>query len=204
MAEPRDPDLVDIIARLRADVDEITKNVIARTGRVPHLAADPATLVDGKVWARSDDLGYRYRANGTTVAVPRGLLAAHSLTTVFNTAATHTTLQDEGLTVTVSEVAGRKLKFTLQVNPYVPGGANGVNFRLLRDGVSMRDWFVPTEALSTGTVHSITFTHQETVAVTHVGSVFKIQLAAFSTNTQVASSAAATFPRVLLVEDVGA
>lgn len=199
----RDPDLVQVIDDLQRRLAALEANVVSRWGRVPHVAADPATPADGQVWIRSDDKGSRYRTNGTTVPLARGVLGVHTLTSVFSTAATHTTYQDEGLTVTTDDLVGRRFKFTLAVNVYVPGGANGVTYRLLRDGVSMREWYIPTEALSTGTVHSMTLTHVETVAVTHAGTVFKVQIAAFATNTQVASSASAAFQRQLTIEDIG-
>lgn len=69
MADPRDPDLIQIISKLQGDLDELTKNVISRAGRVPHVAADPASPPDGSDWIRSDTGEWRYRANGVTVAL---------------------------------------------------------------------------------------------------------------------------------------
>lgn len=78
MADPRDPDLIQIINKLQGDLDELTKNVIARNGRIPHIATDPASPPDGSAWIRSDDRGLRYRANGTTIALPRGYIASQT------------------------------------------------------------------------------------------------------------------------------
>lgn len=132
-----------------------------------------------------------------------GAIGLNTQTTNFTTSATHTTMQDEGLTVTASETSGRTWKWTLTMSLYVPGGANGILVDLLRDGVLMHEWSLPTEALSTTIGHGVTFTHIETVATTHASSVFKVQIAAFSTNTQVGSAASATKPRQLLIEDLG-
>lgn len=66
MPEPRDPDLVQIIGRLDRDLGELQRQVDARWGRVPHVAADPATPPDGGEWIRSDTGNLHWRANGVT------------------------------------------------------------------------------------------------------------------------------------------
>lgn len=136
----------------------------------------------------------RYRA---------GSLAAHSLATVFNTAAVHTTMQDEGLTVTVADVAGRRYKWTLALNLYIPGGANGVLVQLLRSAAILRVWSLPVEALSTTASHAVTLTHTELIAASVGSSPYKVQIAASTNNTQVTSHGAATVLRQLIVEDIG-
>lgn len=70
MADPRDPDLIQVISKLQSDLDELTKNVIARSGRVPNVAVDPTAPPDGSVWVRSDLGEFRYRSNGTTRFTP--------------------------------------------------------------------------------------------------------------------------------------
>lgn len=63
----RDPDGIDIIRAARTGLDDLKKLVISRWGRVPHVAADPASPPDGAVWIRSDLRRFRFRANGLTV-----------------------------------------------------------------------------------------------------------------------------------------
>ena len=66
MADPRDPDEIQYLKKLRSDLDELTATYISRWGRVPHVAADPASPPDGAVWTRSDLNQLRYRSNGVT------------------------------------------------------------------------------------------------------------------------------------------
>lgn len=66
MADARDGDALQIIAKLRDDLDELTRTYISRWGRVPSVAADPASPPDGAVWIRSDTGVLSWRANGVT------------------------------------------------------------------------------------------------------------------------------------------
>lgn len=137
-------------------------------------------------------------------STPRGVLGVHSLTTNYPTTGTHTTYQDDGLTKTVDETAGRRLRFTIAAHFYAPGGANAISYRLLRDGVQIAKWLLPSEAINAVNVlHSATFTYSEVVAVTHVASVFKTQVAAGINNTSVSSYGDASFIRQLIIEDIG-
>jgi uncharacterized protein (UPF0333 family) len=136
--------------------------------------------------------------------LPRGVVGVHTLTTAFNTSAAHTTAQAEGLTVTYDDVAGKKLKFIAVVNPFVTGGANGVHYQLQRDGVAIRTWTLPTEAMSTTIPHSVTFMHEETIAATHAASVYRLMVYATTNNTAVVSHGGAAYPRQLIIEDCGA
>lgn len=135
--------------------------------------------------------------------LPGGVLGVHSLTSAFVTAGSHTTYQDEGLTKTVAETAGRRLKFTLIVAPYVSGGTNSIVYALLRGAVGIHEWFVPIEAMSTALPHMMTFTHTEVVASSAGASVFKVQLKANTNNTAVNSYGAAVSARQLIIEDTG-
>lgn len=62
----RDPDLTQVVKGLMGGLADLKANVISRWGRVPHVAADPASPPDGAVWVRSDDLAARWQANGRT------------------------------------------------------------------------------------------------------------------------------------------
>lgn len=199
----RDPDEVQVIRSLRADLKELAATVVGRWGRVPYVAADPASTPDGSVWIRSDDRGLRYRAASATATLPLGALGTHTLTTVFTTTGTHTTLQDEGLTLTINDTAGRRLRFTFVVQPYAPGGANSIVLTLLRNGVKVRDYVLPSTAVSTTDAHAMTLSHVETIAATFANSVYKLQIAASPTNTSVSSFGSATLPRQFIIEDIG-
>lgn len=63
---PRDPDLLQIIDKATGDIAALQANVISRWGRVPHVAADPASPPDGGLWIRSDNGNLSWRANGVT------------------------------------------------------------------------------------------------------------------------------------------
>jgi hypothetical protein len=141
--------------------------------------------------------------SGLSAPYSAGALGLHTLITNFTTSAPHTTLQDEGLTVTVNDTAGRTLRFTMSLQLYAPGGANGVSIWLFRDGVGMRTWELPSTAASTINAMSVTFVHIETIAITHASSVYKLQIAADTNNTQVSSYADGNFKRQLLIEDLG-
>lgn len=200
----RDLDATQILGKVADDLDALKANVISRWGRIPHVTADEASPPNGSTWIRSDDKGLRYRGNGTTIAVPRGVMGVHTLLTDFTTSGSHVTLQNEGLTLTLDEQAGRRIKVTLAVNPFVNGGANGVRYAILRDGVLIRTWGIAPGALSTTVGSATTLTTVETVAATHAASVFTVQIQANPTNTQVSSAGAGTgFARQLIIEDIG-
>jgi hypothetical protein len=131
-----------------------------------------------------------------------GVLGVHTLTTVFTTVGTHTTFQDEGLTLTRNEIAGRRLKFTLEVNPMVVGVGNHVIYKLTRDGVDLRSWYVLSENLSGSYASANTLVYTDVSPATHIGSVFKVLIAGAG-NTAVKSHADGTLPRQFIIEDVG-
>lgn len=109
----RDPDLVQIIDKLQTDLDALKANVVSRWGRVPHVPADPAALVDGMVWIRSGDLGLRFRANGQTVTPALGYV------TQLSDASDHVTSGTTELTVLTNAVvliAGRRYELTLTMH----------------------------------------------------------------------------------------
>lgn len=132
----------------------------------------------------------------------RGVLGVGSLTTTFTTSGTHTTPQVEGLAATVDDVAGRRYKMTLVANLYVPGGVNTIHVTLQRSTVDVRHWDIPVSALDTAQVFGVTLTHSEVVASSAAGSVYRIMLSGVA-NSAVASFASSTYPRQLIVEDIG-
>ena len=133
---------------------------------------------------------------------PLGFVGRHSLTTIFTTTGTHTTLQTEGLQVVVDEPANRWWKVTLILNPWASGGANGIIYSLQRNGIELYSFALPLEAMSAGSAMAVTFTYVfQTVAAT--GVTYRLQLRAGTSNAAVASWAAGQAPRILLIEDIG-
>ena len=71
---------------------------------------------------------------------PFGLMGLQTVTSTFATSATHTTFQDDGLTLTITEISGRKYKITALENPYPSGGLQGVRFALVRTTTTLREF----------------------------------------------------------------
>lgn len=142
-------------------------------------------------------------ADAVNAVAPLGRIAYAVSTAAFNTVANHMTYQDEGLTVTLTEVAGRFYRIATRVMVYVPGGANGVRMQLLRAGVAIDGWSLPIEALSTNAAMLVTRDSIVRNTVGGAGIVYKLQIAASNSNLQVSSYADPGAPRSLLVEDIG-
>jgi hypothetical protein len=133
---------------------------------------------------------------------PFGLCGLQTLTTAFGTAATHTTFQDTGATLTITEISGRRYKITMLSNPYPNGGLQGVRFKLLRAGVELRQFHYSSVVMDTGVALPVVMQF----VYTSVGSgsaTYKMQLSALSANTQVSDFGDATFPRQFIIEDLG-
>ena len=132
-----------------------------------------------------------------------GLVAQHTLTTPFTTTAPHTNFQDNGLTVTVNEIAGRTLRISfLSAGVYVPGGNNTAQLRLLRNGVDFRDWAIPLESLSTTVGWGFSGSTVVPITANASGVVYKTQIAGSPNNTSVSEYADSRYQRTLLVEDI--
>lgn len=135
---------------------------------------------------------------------PRGIAGVHRRLDIYNTTAPHDAWQDEGLTTTITEVANRWYLVTLSINPYLPGGAgNDVSYGLLRNGVQVREWGVPRDALATGWAFMFTMTTL-IQGVDAAGVVYKTRIKG-TANTQISSYARSPdVPRFLLIQDIGA
>lgn len=138
--------------------------------------------------------------------MPWGMLASHTLTTIFSTSAPHTTFQDEGLSCSVTYGPNRMLRMTLLVRPYTNGGTNFVLYKLLRGSTTVSNFGFGLPDISNSEapnkVLSYTFAGPSTAGT----ETFKIQIAASPNNTQVTSYAQAITndgPRQLVIEDVG-
>lgn len=131
---------------------------------------------------------------------PWGAMGLHKLTSANATAATHTTLQANGLTTTFSAVNNRNYKLTMTSHAQANGGANNYTCNIYVNGVAVAgllEMYVntayPTTVVLTG-YYTTTATASMTVAGYH---------AAFGTNTQVTDSGSANLVRFLMVEDIG-
>ena len=128
-------------------------------------------------------------------------LGFHSLTTAYATTATHTTFQDEGLTITASYRANRILRLSWNSSLFTPAGSQRVKIRLLRGSTTIFDWVSPT-AINTIVNESYGFSVPFLGPATAASETFKVQIAAFAA-TAVQSYATASAPRTLLLEDLG-
>jgi hypothetical protein len=138
--------------------------------------------------------------------MPWGVLGVSTLTTLFNTSAPHTTAQDEGLSASITYGANRRLRVTLSVRPYVPGGANFVTYKLLRGSTEIKNWGLGQNDLSTFMAPTKTLMAVITTPSTAATETFKLQIVA-TTNTQVSSYAAPDVGgdggRQMVIEDIG-
>jgi hypothetical protein len=130
-----------------------------------------------------------------------GQITKVALTTTFTTTAPHTTAQSTGLTATIAETAGRRLKITTQTSPYPAGADNGMAFRVMRNGVVQEQWYIPADALDPNT--SFPLTHVFTLDAVGGSATYTLELFATTTNTAVADFGAGAAPRMMLIEDIG-
>jgi hypothetical protein len=129
------------------------------------------------------------------------VLGFQSLSTNFVTSATHTTFQDEGLSISVSYQANRRLRVTWQGGLFAGGGAQRIQLQLLRTSTVLSTFVSPTtvNSLVTETYGFSTVFNGPATAATET---FKLQIAAYTSNTSVQSSGSNS-PRTLLIEDLG-
>ena len=129
------------------------------------------------------------------------LLGKHELTSTFTTSSTHTTAQDEGLSVSISYLPSRVLRVTFTGHPYAFGGAQGIALRFVRGATTFG--FFQTEPLSAVTPFSRSFTKVFNGPATGATETFKVKISALTANTAVSSYGDANFTRQLIVEDLG-
>lgn len=135
--------------------------------------------------------------------LPRGLLARVSSTSSFRTTGTHTTYQDEGLSVSTTYLGSRFLRVTWTGHLYVSGGTNTINLKIIRGSTDLNEFTVPAETLATGFGHAFTFSYTFAGPASGATETFKVQIRASTNNTAVDSYAAAASIRVLTIEDLG-
>ena len=131
------------------------------------------------------------------------VLGRQTLTTQFSTSATHTTYQDEGLSISVSYGPSRILAVSWQAFVYTPGGANSIFAQILRTSTAIVTYRYFAHSLNSG--DTTMFLNRFVFSGPATGSTetFKVQIKANTNNTQVSSYADALQPRYLLVEDLG-
>ena len=133
---------------------------------------------------------------------PFGLMGLQTSTSQFATSATHTTFQDDGLTLTITEISGRKYKITALENPYPNAGLQGVKFALVRTTTTLREWTYAPAVMDTTVAYPAVMEY----VYTSVGSgsvTYKMRISAATANTQVITYADASFPRQFIIEDLG-
>ncbi len=165
---------------------------------------------DGMVaYIRSNDSSEGlYTYNGTAWRkgpgwnAPWGLLAKDKKTNNSVTSATHSTLQDgtNTLTVTATTVTNRVYRMTSVQNPYATGGANGYQAAHVVGGSAQAQFIIPVLNAITQDTRTFVSTFTETSGQSRV---FKVQIASYTTNTEITDWGSATIPRILIVEDIG-
>lgn len=133
---------------------------------------------------------------------PFGLCGLQTLTTPFGTSATHTTFQDTGATLTITEISGRRYKITMLSNPYPNGGLQGVKFKLLRGATGLRENHYSSTVMDAGVALGVVIQFVYT-SVASGSATYKMQMAALTANTQVTDYGDATFLRQFMIEDLG-
>jgi hypothetical protein len=135
--------------------------------------------------------------------LPWGIAGLQNLTTAFATTAPHTTFQNNGMTLTITEVSGRRYRITAKTQPYPNGGLQGVSLRLLRAGVSLLEWNLDQTLMSTTSAYDGYLSYVYT-SVASGSATYTMQIKSTTNNTQTTDFGDATFPRQFDICDIGA
>ena len=203
MPQPRDPDLTQIIDTNTTDLAALKATVISRWGRVPYVAADPASPTDGSVWINSADTSLRYRSSGVTASPGRIVGSADATGTAWTNATgvasdiTATVGTAPTLTLTLSP--GRKYLATFDglFTSTVLGDL--VLVRLVEGGVNRRiaSWYLtPTDFVTVHFEYLFTPASSASVVYKMVG----LRLAGTGT---ISASASVANPIQFRIEDKG-
>jgi hypothetical protein len=168
----------------------------------PALPSSCMPLAVVRVAAAATSIATAAISDRRPVAAPYTFLGRHNLTTSFTTSATHTTSQDEGLSLSVTYGASRWLRVTAQIQPWASGGSQAINFTMFRGTTSLRAFQFAAGAIGAG-INSTTVTSVVAGPIAGATETFKLQIAAVSANTAVQSYGDANFQRFLTVEDLG-
>ena len=135
--------------------------------------------------------------------LPWGVLARTQITSTFTSSATHTTFQDvTSYSTSCTFGPNRVLRVSMQVNPYVPGGANSIQFKMIRGSTDLNIFDVNTKLLDTGAASSFVLSTTILGPATGATETFKVQMRGTS-NLQVANFASASTIGLLMIEDLG-
>ena len=134
--------------------------------------------------------------------LPFGVAGIQTLTSSFATVAPHTTFQDNGMTLTITEVSGRYYRITAFSNLFPSGGLQGVEFRIRRAATSVKQGNYAQAVMQVDTALPVvlSFTY---LSVASGAATYKVQIAAITNNTMVNDYGDAQFPRQFLIEDLG-
>lgn len=159
----------------------------------------PGTAVAGAVLSSSF---WNEQVRDNLIASPRGVLGKSLSTSSFNTSATHTTMQDTGLSASVTYEANRVLRLTC-TSVYQPfGGLQAIDVRFVRGSTTINTFRIAAVALDASNGNSISLVAYGTVS-SAATETFKVQMAAATANTAVSQYADSQFVRQFIVEDMG-
>jgi hypothetical protein len=135
--------------------------------------------------------------------LPWGIIAYQSINTPFSTSAPHTTLQNNGATLTINEVSGRLYKITYSCYPYPSGGQQSITMNIQRSAVSIKSINLfsgmASTAFAPGVTHSVLYLATASASVT-----YRVQMAAATANTTVTDYGdAGASIRQFWIEDMG-
>jgi hypothetical protein len=129
-------------------------------------------------------------------------MARQSITAAFNTVAPHTTLQANGMTLTINEINGRLYRINYSGFPYPSGGQQSIVMAFYRAGVLMKDANVFSGMAST--IFAPNVTNSVLYLATASGSAtWTMRMAAATANTTVSDFGNATAIRQFWIEDLG-
>ena len=131
-----------------------------------------------------------------------GQVGLQTLTSIFTTSATHTTFQDNAMTLTINEVSGRIYQITAYSNLYPSAGLQGTNLRILRAATTLKQANFSSTVMDAGVGFAVVVSHTYT-SVASGSATYKVQIAALTSNTAVTDYADATFPRQFVITDIG-
>ena len=135
-------------------------------------------------------------------SLPFGAVARQQTTAGFTTTAPHTTMQANGLTLTINEVSGRLYAFHYSGYPYPSGGQQSINIALYRGASLIKDMNIFSGM--TGTAFAPNITNSFFYLSTSSGSVtWSLKMAAATANTAVTDFGNGTSIRQFWIEDLG-
>ena len=134
--------------------------------------------------------------------LPFGLCGLQTITSQFTTSAPHTTFQDTGETLTITEISGRRYKITAKMYLFPGGGLQGIQVQFLRGASAVSRFDFPATVMDSGVSLPLVIEH----VYTSVGSgaaTYKVQMSSATNNTYSADFGSATYPRQFWIEDLG-